>query len=255
MSVKSQTTRRRMAPEARREQILDVAQALFMARGWDEVTIAELISAAGISKGGFYHHFTAKEDVLTALVARMTAQAIAAAENLRAQTVGDALERLNAFLAGSLRWKAENIAEMRYLTDALTRPGNDMLFQRLFNATSAAVLPALGEMIREGVAEGLFNVADAPMTAEIILALSQGRRDLLNAVIDLARRDLDAATARLEDRMQVEGKMCDWLLGLPAGSVKLSSPTDYRRMLAGLAGADDAGPAADAPSPTDRKTP
>jgi hypothetical protein len=175
---------------------------------------------------------------LTGLVARMAAQAMTAAQAHRRLSGGDALERLNAFLAGSLRWEAENTAEMRYLTEALTRPGNDILFQRVFDATSTAVLPLLEEMISEGIAEGHFDVTDVPVTAEIILRLTYGRSDLLRAVVDLASRDLEAATADLEARMLVAGRTCDRLLGLPPGSVKLSSPADYRRMLAGLVEAD-----------------
>ncbi|MCP3879140.1 MAG: helix-turn-helix transcriptional regulator, partial [Sulfitobacter sp.] len=46
-----------MAPAVRRDLILDAAQALFMERGWDAVTIADVQEVAGISRGGFYHHF------------------------------------------------------------------------------------------------------------------------------------------------------------------------------------------------------
>jgi AcrR family transcriptional regulator len=145
---------RRMAPDARREAILDAAQGLFMARGWEAVTIADVLSAARISKGGFYHHFTAKEDLLTGIVTRMTAQAVAATTAARHRSSGDALARLNAFLAGSLRWKAEHAAEMRAFVDVLMRPGNDILYQRTFNATAEAVVPILEEILTKVYGEG-----------------------------------------------------------------------------------------------------
>lgn len=43
---------RRMTPDARREAILDAAHGLFTERGWDAVTIADVLEAARISKGG-----------------------------------------------------------------------------------------------------------------------------------------------------------------------------------------------------------
>ena len=49
----SKAARKRMAPEDRREAILNAAQALFMERGWEAVTIAEELGEAGICKGGF----------------------------------------------------------------------------------------------------------------------------------------------------------------------------------------------------------
>ncbi len=58
----------RMAPGERRAHILDAAQKLFFANGWHNVTIADVLTEAGISKGGFYHHFSAKEDMLDGLV-------------------------------------------------------------------------------------------------------------------------------------------------------------------------------------------
>lgn len=229
--------RERMTPDARREAILDAAQALFMRQGFEAVTIADVLDAAGISKGGFYHHFAAKDDLLSGIVTRMTEQGLAVAETARRSASGDALDRLNAFLGSSLRWKAENIGEMRMFAEVLMRPGNDILFQRVFAETAKAVVPVLRDMIAEGANEGVFDVADPGLAAEVILGLSQGRQAVLTeAVATAVTGDLDAATERLEARMQAEGLTCDRLLGAPPGSIRLSSPGGYRRILAGLAG-------------------
>ncbi len=231
--------RARMAPDARREAILDAAQALFMQQGYEAVTVADVLAAAGISKGGFYHHFAAKEDLLTGIIARMTDQALAVAEAARSRTDGDALARLNAFMSSSLRWKADNIDGMRAFVNVLLQPGNDTLFQRAFAETAKVVVPVLQDMIADGVREGLFDVADPRLAAEIVVGLSQGRQTILiDAITAASRGQLDAATDRLDARMRAEGTTCDRLLGLPQGSIALSSPDDYRRMLAGLAGGE-----------------
>ncbi|SMX38605.1 TetR/AcrR family transcriptional regulator [Maliponia aquimaris] len=233
--------RRRLAPDERREAILDAANALFMRQGYDAVTIADVLDAAGISKGGFYHHFTAKEDLLTGIVARMTEQALAVAKAARDRACGDALDRLNAFLDSSVRWKAENSAETRVVAKVMLQPGNDTLFQRILAATAATVVPVLRDMIADGVREGVFDVADPQVTAEIIIGLSQGRQGILaEAIASAAAGEMDAATDRLDARMRAEGEACDRLLGLPPGSVRLSNRPEYRRMLAGLAAADGA---------------
>ena len=41
----------RLAPGQRREQILDAANALFAQRAYDEVSIEEIASAAGVTRG------------------------------------------------------------------------------------------------------------------------------------------------------------------------------------------------------------
>lgn len=239
---------RRMAPDARREAILDSAQALFMQRGYEAVTVADVLAVAGISKGGFYHHFAAKEDLLTGVITRMAGQGLAVAEAARNQTTGDALAKLNAFLASSLRWKADNIDRMRTFVNVLLQPGNDILFQRAFTENAKTVLPVLEAMIGDGMREGIFDVAGPRITAEIIIGLSQGRQAILiEAVALTSNGHLDEATAVLDARMQAEGAICDRLLGLPSGSISLSSPDDYRLMLAGLAG--------DAPDASETSTP
>lgn len=233
-------TRRRMAPDERREAILDAAQALFMRRGYEDVTIADVLRSAGISKGGFYHHFAAKEDLLTGIVSRMADQGLAVAEAARSRTDGTALDRLNAFLMSSLRWKADNIEALRTFANVLLRPGNDILFQRAFKANAKVVAPILEDMIRDGVRGRIFDVADPRLTAEVIVGFSQGRQaTLVDAIAMAADGRLDEATDRLSARMQAEGAICDRLLGLPQGSVTLSSPADLRRMLVGLAGRNE----------------
>ena len=230
-------TRQRMAPDARREAILDAAHALFMERGWEAVTIADVLEAASISKGGFYHHFAAKEDLLSGIIARMTERAVKATELADDSTCGDALARLNAFLTGSIRWTADNSEGLRGLVQILSKPGNNVLYQRVCDAEATVVMPVLARIIRDGVFEGTFDTVDADLTAGIMLSLSQGRREILVDVLGLATQgDLTSATKQLDARMRAEGAIFDRLLGLAEGSVAMANPREYRRMLAGLVG-------------------
>ena len=228
--------RLRMSPDARRADILDAALALFYSRGWDHVTVADVLQEAGISKGGFYHHFTAKEDLLDGLIARFTAEALAAAEAVRDATTGTALDRFNAFLAETGRFTAARVPQIKFLIDVMLRPGNDLLFHRITAATNAAARPVLREMIAQGVADGSFDVPDIDLVTETIVAMSAGRRQhLLDAVADIDRGDLDAAVARLDRRMVGEGVVIDRLLGLRAGTVVLCNAGEHRRMLEAIA--------------------
>ena len=46
-----------------RERIVRAAAGLFNRRGFAEVTIGEIMAAAGLTHGGFYRHFTSKEEL------------------------------------------------------------------------------------------------------------------------------------------------------------------------------------------------
>lgn len=229
--------RQRMAPEARRERILDAAQKLFFTRGWDDVTINDVLGEASISKGGFYHYFAAKADLLDGVVERFTSEALDAAQAARAATSGDALMRFNAFLIESIRWKAERGQELRFFMDIMRHPGNDILFHRISNAVANVAKPILREMVAEGISEDCFDVPDTDLVAETIVALPQGRRTVAEVAIRTAEDgDLERATTLLNHRMVAEGALIDRLLGLPEGSVTLSNPTEYRLMLRAIAG-------------------
>jgi TetR/AcrR family transcriptional regulator, transcriptional repressor for nem operon len=47
-----------------RARIVDEASRLFRARGIDATSVADVMSAAGLTVGGFYRHFESKEDLV-----------------------------------------------------------------------------------------------------------------------------------------------------------------------------------------------
>ena len=51
-------SRQQMA--ANRERLLDIASRLFRERGFDNVSVAEIMQEAGLTHGGFYGHFASK---------------------------------------------------------------------------------------------------------------------------------------------------------------------------------------------------
>lgn len=47
----------------RADDIVDIAVAVFLERGYDGTSMADLAQAAGVTKSSFYHHFTGKEEL------------------------------------------------------------------------------------------------------------------------------------------------------------------------------------------------
>jgi AcrR family transcriptional regulator len=64
----------RLHPAQRREQILDAASALFAERAYDEVSIEDIASAAGGTRGLVHHYFGGRNEVYVALLERLGAQ-------------------------------------------------------------------------------------------------------------------------------------------------------------------------------------
>ena len=111
----------RAQAEENRERVLAAASELFRARGFDGVSVADIMQAAGLTHGGFYNHFPSKEalaaEALGSAWASMSAQRARAADLRRllaayiSEPARDAPGRScpAAALAGDVRRQAEPV--------------------------------------------------------------------------------------------------------------------------------------------------
>lgn len=60
--------RRRIDPEHRKQEILKAAKTVFIEKGYRNCTMADLVKASGLSRGGFYHHYRDKSEVIIDLL-------------------------------------------------------------------------------------------------------------------------------------------------------------------------------------------
>jgi len=108
--------------EETRERIVDAALALFRDKGFDETTMRDIASAAGVATGAAYYYFRSKEELVMAFYSRT-------AEEART-LLPPAVERskdLRKRLRAVLDVKFEQFAEHRRLLIAIVRIGIDPL--------------------------------------------------------------------------------------------------------------------------------
>jgi AcrR family transcriptional regulator len=60
--------RSRLTLDERREQLLDVGISLFAEQPWEEISIEEIASAGGVSRGLLYHYFSGKREYYVACI-------------------------------------------------------------------------------------------------------------------------------------------------------------------------------------------
>lgn len=53
------------------DRLLEVATRLFAEHGFDGTSVAQIVEAAGVTKGALYHWFTSKDDLLQEIYARV----------------------------------------------------------------------------------------------------------------------------------------------------------------------------------------
>ena len=73
-------SRERMAEN--RCLILDAASRLFRAKGFEAVSVAEVMKATGLTHGGFYGHFGSKDDLVVQTIDHALAQDVAEGNDL-----------------------------------------------------------------------------------------------------------------------------------------------------------------------------
>src|SRR4051794_7090853 len=91
----------------RRNEFLDVAQRLLETKGYEQMSIQDVLSATGVSKGAFYHYFQSKQAVLEAVVERLADQTAAVLAPVADDSGPDALEKLRRFFAALAGWKLQ----------------------------------------------------------------------------------------------------------------------------------------------------
>ena len=96
---------KRLDPGQRRDQILDAANALFAERAYDEVSIEDIASSAGVTRGLVHHYFGGRKDVYIGLLERLGAQR---EEQLRPPVGRSARARVADSVSRWLDWTEAN---------------------------------------------------------------------------------------------------------------------------------------------------
>ena len=219
-------------PELRREELLDQAQALFLAHGYDRASLNDVIAAAGVSKGAFYHYFASKEALLEALAERFARQALAGVQDVLDDPRLDPLNRLNGLLAKSRQAKIETASEAWALFETMFRPENLVLFHRINLAAGASFSPLLVKIIRQGVEDGTFRTFDPEGVADMVMQFGMATHGVVaKAIASGSDADMEVAIEALEKRVRLYEVALDRILGLPDGSIRISEPGYVRAVM------------------------
>ena len=134
------------------QQILDVSQRLFSEKGYEKTSIQDILhDLNGLSKGAIYHHFASKEEILEAVITRMSEQSVQFLNKIRADSTMNGAQKLKAIFCGSI---AQPIQDD--LFQAAPRLYDDpFMLARMRDDSIHHVAPAyIAPLIREGVEDG-----------------------------------------------------------------------------------------------------
>jgi AcrR family transcriptional regulator len=164
------STRVRLHPDTRREQLLDLGIALLATRTLDELSIDLLAEEAGISRGLLYHYFRSKQEFHRAVVRRAT-------DEMLARTAPDpALEplaRLTAGLAAYVDYVEANFEPFTSLVRGAA--GGDRFLREIYqdarSTLTGRVVATFSELgLAETAATRLLTDGWAAMVEETVIA-------------------------------------------------------------------------------------
>ena len=205
-----------------RQQIVQVAERLFCAKGYDETSVQDILDEIHGSKGGFYHHFDSKEDLLREICRqRATASAERTRERLDALT--DPMERLNLVLREAMPFTSDDLTFMGMLMPILGRTESAAVRVGYQDAITEAYAPLLRPCVEQTTREGtLMPVADDIIPPALILLNDCWYRAALLFLRDCkaGRKTEPGALLEILDSCR---RCMEALLDAPYGSVELIS--------------------------------
>ena len=133
-----------------RRRILEAARETFSARGYHATSVADVVRASGLSKGGFYFYFPSKEAVFEALYDEL-ADELYERVLAAASVEPDPLERL----ADGVRAFIRGCHEIRAAKLVFEAGGMNPLLDRKREETAARFAALIGSNLEEAVASGV----------------------------------------------------------------------------------------------------
>ena len=204
----------------KRNAILDVAQRLIYTKGYEQMTIQDILDDLQISKGAFYHYFDSKQALLEAMIERMGEEM----EQLLLLIVHDpmlsALDKFQRFLATANRWKVGQKAFFLALLRVWFTDDNAIVRQKLRTIAIRKIAPLFAEIIHQSIQEGVMTATYPDQVGEVIAFLAQDAGETIGGLLlsfDPERDDMQ----RVERTVAVYTDAFERILGVPAGSLTL----------------------------------
>jgi len=221
---------RTLDPEAhalRRDAFVDAAQRLIQAKGYEQMSVQDVLDELGASRGALYHYFDSKAALLEAVVERMVDAVTEVLEPLVADPAVPAFEKLQRVFTGITDWKMERADLLRAFMTSWMSDENVLVRERFRRHTAVRLTPLLARILRQGKAEGAFSVGSPDHAAAVFVALILGANEM--AIQLLVARQAGAVTLEdVERTITALGEAFERLVGVPAGSWPLPDPALIR---------------------------
>lgn len=205
----------------RREAFLDVAQRLVQTKGYEEMSVQDVLDELEASKGAFYHYFDSKQALLDAVIERFADATMASVAPMLEDPELPALRKLERVFAGIARSKAERKDLVLAIMEIWNSDSNAIVREKLRRLSVSRLVPFLSTVIRQGVDEGVITAAAPDETATVLVSLMLGFQE--QAVDLYIGRQSGTVTFEFVQRsIAAFNEAYERILGIPKGSLTLT---------------------------------
>ena len=152
-----------------RQCILAQAQRLFFARGYNGVSVRDIVQACGLSNGALYYHFGSKQNLFIQVFKEYVARATRQLQQAGAGQ-GPCRERLAGMVGAYARFILESQSEMQMLHRDLAQCGKEEI-QGLLPGAMRQIPSLFAKVLEEGIAAGEIRPLDAHRVSFLLLGM------------------------------------------------------------------------------------
>lgn len=214
----------------RRNEILDAVKLLVYTKGYEQMTIQDIIDRLQISKGAFYHYFDSKQDVLDALIERLMDEGVEVLNPIVDDPSLGALEKFRRYFDTAAQWKTGQKELFMALLRIWYADDNAIVRQKMFASAISRIAPKFSKIICQGIQEGVFQPTYPDQVSEVVWSLFQAMGETVAMLMlsdDPKLNNLD----RLENTIMVYSDALERVLDAPKGSLPLTNHTTLQEWL------------------------
>jgi TetR/AcrR family transcriptional regulator, transcriptional repressor for nem operon len=215
---------RTVKPEAfasKRREILDAAQRLVFTKGYEQMSIQDILDDVGISSGAFHHYFDSRRALLEAFIERIKQETEKPLLPIIHDPKLTAIEKFQGFFDTLDRLRMAHKAEVVKLGRIWYADSNAIVRLKVDEAERSQRAPLLAEIVRQGIQEGTFTAAYPDKAGEVIMSLLHGMGDTHLRLLLLLDQKRDDDERLIEEIVVTHAAYMDAVervLGAPAHS-------------------------------------
>ena len=206
--------------QVRREAFLDAGQKLIQAKGYEAMSIQDVLEEVPASRGAFYHYFDSKQALLEAVVDRFADAAMATLQPVIDDPNLPALRKLEQIFGGIAAFKAERKELVLAIIDVWTADSNAIVREKLRRMTVRLLHPLLTGVIRQGIREDVIKAGSPEDLATVLVSLMQGFQELALQYF-MARQAGTITFEYVVDKFSAYTEAFEVILGIEKGSLML----------------------------------